>query len=484
TDMIQHEELGLLVVDSEILVAINPVDGTTTLMSMHEAPTLPGVGTGPGFWGSRGIALLDDNHVLLTSDHRKAVIKVVLRDNDGNISGDRVIVSDDLDRYVNPPKEVGKGVSFVSPRGIAAIDGRALVADWSRDAIVTVDIETGDRDLFAHAHIGEGSAFLRPELEKGDIDDRRSVAVRGELALVADMRPGEISPRDMRALIGVDLTTGDRQVISVRDPNADGDDDDSVGVGVGFRDVEGIAFEDETHALIASKGFNTGGGRLFSVDLERGHRSIVSDDDDGDPKLNQIYGILVDGNRALVTDRSLHSVTAVELHGADQGKRTILSDADSGGPAFNKPVRISEFDGIDALVVNRSGVDRRVLKVNLTTGERGYFSGDTRGEGPDFSDPVSLVFDSNANRALVLDINYLALLEINSANGDRKIISDNYDNHTPPITGNPIGAGVPMIRPVDMAFDADQNRVVVMDNGLNALISIDLGTGDRRIISK
>lgn len=85
---------------------------------------------------------------------------------------------------------------------------------------------------------------------------------------------------------------------------------------------------------------------------------------------------------------------------------------------------------------------------------------------------VSVALDERNNRALVVDWNYLALMSVDLTSGRRDVISS-----------RDRGKGEPFISPKVVDLDHRQARALVVDVGRGALMSVSLINGDRTIIS-
>ena len=129
-------------------------------------------------------------------------------------------------------------------------------------------------------------------------------------------------------------------------------------------------------------------------------------------------------NRALVTDIDLDAVVVIDLN---TGSRTILSDATTP-------------DGINPL-----------------------------------SSPRSIALDSANNRALVLeDLILDTVVAVDLVTGARTILSD---------TTTPDGNNA-LITPQSITLDVANNRALVVDSNLKAVVAIQLDTGERVIFSR
>jgi DNA-binding beta-propeller fold protein YncE len=117
-----------------------------------------------------------------------------------------------------------------------------------------------------------------------------------------------------------------------------------------------------------------------------------------------------------------------------------------------------------------------VVTVDLMTGARTILSDATT---PDTVNPFTRVFnivvDSANNRALVLDSNLPGVVAVDLASGARTIVSD---------ASGP-GAVNSFQMPVGIALDSVNERALVTDlAGFNAVIAVELTSGDRVIVSK
>ena len=86
-----------------------------------------------------------------------------------------------------------------------------------------------------------------------------------------------------------------------------------------------------------------------------------------------------------------------------------------------------------------------------------------------------IAIDASNNRALLIDSDLDALIAIDIDSGARTILSDASTG-----TGVNLSLG---INDASVALDSANNRVLVTDSGLVAVIAIDLDTGDRNILS-
>lgn len=341
------------------------------------------------------------------------------------LSGDRTVISSALS----------------SPRGIAydSDNGRALVVDLGyrgNGALVAVNLHTG-----AITTLAEG--FSWPKGVTLDKDKNR--------VLVTD--------RNDRSLTAVDLATGDKDVLS----------GPGHGSGPQLYEPAGVVLDGAAErAWIVDIHLDT----IFSVDLATGDRTVITDAGPGSgPGFAGTVDVALDKtrNRALVTDLERNALMAVDL---TNGDRINLS-----GPLRNSGgVRgvVVDTGNNRALVANKH--TNAVIAVDLVDGSQATLSGSGAGAGPQFDDPYGLAMDNANNRVLVTDAGLAALIAVDLQSGDRTIVSQGGTS--------PTGSGPDFKGPHGVVLDADGKRAFVADPdpGFEAVIKVDLGTGERTIL--
>ena len=304
-----------------------------------------------------------------------------------------------------------------------------------------------------------------------------------------------------------------------------------VGGGTPFTsDLEGgIAFDGGNNRLLVT---DDGADAIIAVNLANGDRSPVSDDADMGPPFDTIYGIALDAtnNRAFVADSGLDGVVEVDLAngnrtlisadgvrgtgvaltvprdvdidlannrvlvvgtGADAlvsvnlatGDRTIISDLNTGiGPNFNSPRGVTyDMANNRALVADAGNGAEGIVAVDLADGNRTEISGPNQGMtidlGADFDSTRGVVIDTANNRLIAVDDEITALVAIDTATGDRTLI----EPFTPPEPS--VGNGPALVNPTGIVYDAARDAVYIADDGANAIIAVDLATGDRQPVA-
>jgi hypothetical protein len=412
---------------------------------------------------------------------------------------------------------------FSNPISIAldTANDRALVLDNFFGPVLAVDLMTGVRTILSDNADGMNGGDTNP------FQQTFGIAVDGlnGRALVTD---GGLGPSAPGALVAVDLTTGDRTILSGA---ASPGPAFSIPFGIAMDNGRALVTENKANALVAvalADGARTmlsetstpdavnpfgapgaiavdgdnsralvidfGSSAVLAVAHADGARTILSDatTPDAVKPFNSLIDIAVDSanGRALVTDAvgfnpGEGAVVAVDLM---TGARTILSDAmtpDAVNPITAGPIAVDSANG-RALVTNiispppsvppdpSQGV---VIAVDLMTGARTILSDSSAGmNGGDANPlvfPIAIAVDSANDRALVLDENLQAVVTVDLMTGARTILSD----ATTPDTVNPF------TRVFNIVVDSANNRALVLDSNLPGVVAVDLASGARTIVS-
>ncbi len=116
---------------------------------------------------------------------------------------------------------------------------------------------------------------------------------------------------------------------------------------------------------------------------------------------------------------------------------------------------------------------RSLVAVDPVTGMGAELSGPFVGTGLDLIDPRDFVLDpASPNHAYVVDRTQQAVLHVDLLTGDRLIHS-----------GPAVGTGVALSRPISIDYDTAGARLLVGDAQLDALLAVDPATGNRTELS-
>ena len=302
--------------------------------------------------------------------------------------------------------------------------------------IMAVDMQTGAVEAFADL------AQFEPTnggLSKVSAADKSAGAI-SELAGSSQLESASSFARPPLDL-ALDLENN-RVFLTVRDPNAVGD----ATIGIWKYDTnteEWTAFSDDTidpasvFSNPADVKMDTANNRLLAIDfdndcvvavnLSTGLQTVLSSNTVPDSNL-ALFAEPIDSaldttnNRMLLIDRIADAVIAIDL---TTGVRTLISGQGVGtGTALSQPLSIA-YDGDNdrALVFDRSGA-RGVIAIDLATGDRSLFAGSFAGpEGHYMSDVRALAI--SGDELIGIDSIYDHAIALDLDTADRRIVTNN-----------------------------------------------------------
>jgi|GEM_PF-651303 len=382
-------------------------------------------------------------------------------------NGNRNVISDN--EIGNGGFDLNVATGIVLDSLSDASNPRALVVDSMHDAVISINLASGDRTILSQSKRGDGNIdFSFPE------------------AVVLDFETDEASPRALiidgyaGALVAVNLSNGDRTVIS-----------NSEMEGVDLLHPNALALDAVSdtanpRAIVIDRSLKA----LLAVDLHTGSRSVISDINTGLGDINfhtpnaMVLDFITDplSPRALVVDSGfgVNALIAVNL---SNGNRTVISSSlvGSGDINFSAPSSIALDNITDPanprVLITDQSINASLISVDLSNGNRTVLSDADTGTGASFTNPYSVVLDPtiapDSPRALVLDRSTDALVAVNLETGDRKVLS-----------GPGVGSGPTFLDPISITLDAARNRAFVTDASLKSIFVVDLVTGERAIFSK
>ena len=346
-------------------------------------------------------------------------------------------------------------LSLASSQGITidAATNIAYVADEALPGVYSVNLATQEYRIVSGAGVGAGDPFSA-DLEGGiDFD------IANNRILVTD--------DGADAVIAVDPTTGDRTIVSGQ----------TVGAGTALSSPFGIATDGVNNVAYV---VDTTLDGVLTVNLATGDRAVLSSDGirGAGVDITSPRDVDIDAanNRLLVVDTNVEAVVAVDL---TTGDRTIVSDVDVGmGPELPTPRGITLDSANNRALVAESGAGfEAVIAVDLTTGDRTELSGLMVGAGPTFDSTRGILVDAANSRLVVVDDQITNLVAVDLASGDRTLIEPS----SPPPPG--VGAGPALESPVGVVYDPSKEVLYVADDGPNAIVSVNLASGDRSVIA-
>lgn len=424
----------VLVLDTGLnaIVAIDLTSGVRTIVT-YEIPD--------GVLGSRGLELDSvNNRLLVGSPEYDAVITIDLNTGINSVLTDSIIP--DSNNALSHPVDIV----------LDSVNNRVLILDWKLNSLIAVDLITRIRTIISDKLIFE--AMNTAEGLKGMVLDSNQNRV---LVVAAGLD----------AIVAVDLTTGKQSTISSNlIPNELNSSSD-------FRlntPIDLALDQANSRVLVIDQYTDS----ILSVNLKTGARTLISDDPFS-IFVSLPESLVLDStlNRVLVTDEFRGEIIAVNL---STGTGTVLSSPSTPGatPSLSSPRDLTLDSTNNRILVVDSDLDA-VVAVDLTTGVHTIISDSITPNAINaWSWPSSLELDSTNNRVLVLDTELASVTAVDLIDGTRTVISD-------PI--HPDSTNV-LTDPVDIALDSINNRVLVLDAYLSdAVISVDLDSGMRTIVS-
>ena len=213
---------------------------------------------------------------------------------------------------------------------------------------------------------------------------------------------------------------------------------------------------------------------LLKIDVTTGNRTIISSDTIGTgPTLSNSQDIVINslGTIAFIADATLDAIFSVDLA---TGNRSILSDntPTGSGPSFNS-LRSLEISSDDStLFVMDYGADA-VLSVDTSSGNRTIISrASTRGDGVGIVEGTSIALSPDEQTIYINDTFKNAIFLISRSTGDRTIIAD---------SGDGIGSGFDINKPIDIATMSDENKLYYSNESSSGVFYVNLQNLNRNI---
>lgn len=499
------------------------LDLTTGIRSVVSSES---VGNGQMFEYIYNLVLDDENELLYATDGTGDAIFAIDINN-----GNRNVISDN-----SSGNGVGTGPEFNRLYGIAyhASSNVLYVADRFANAIFEVDISTGNRTILASAEVGTGPAVSSIYDLELDAENNRllfaSIDNAGLFALdLATLNRSGISINTteedkrlirplaisgissgnniyladnlMNTIYEVDLSSGDREIVTRS----------NVGDGPVFELPGQLYLSPDSETLLKA---HTGNGSILEVSLTTGDRtSLMAEELDNelnyfsdmcvDWNTNTAYILLVDSIHTLdllTKERTLYiDFNSLEFDNlflsrfiecdTDNNRLILFNGPDryflyhlGGGVLFYDAISLIGYELIEFMVL-ASGDDTIFA---VTTDDTFVYEG-VDGEGlgsivQDASFPYATLssFDVDLETGRFYTTNRRSPTE----NWESVITEWEQDGSYEIISGPGTGSGHIIIDGQNVVFDASNRRLLVDDSGLKAIVSVDIDTGDRIILSQ
>ncbi len=409
--------------------AVDLVNGTSTVAS--SSTFNQEVGTGAELFSPNGIALDEaNNRLFVYSNGIDRVLEIDIA------TGNRTEVSGDA---------VGSGPTLSNLSGIAFDSGndRLIASDQgpTANSVLSIQLATGDRTEISGFVTGSGPPLASP----------LSIAYvpADNLAFVSTRFVGP-------SIQSVDLATGDRTLIS----------ESFVGMGDKFFALTSLAYDAAARELRVLDAPNL---RVSTVDLGSGDRRVLSDSQTGSGTdfSSSVVSVITgrSTNETLVFDRTENRLIAVDN---TTGDRTVTaSDTVGSGPAFDTVVAMT-FDAGNNRALLVDSVNNSVFAIDLATGDRSTVS--DASSGTSFITPTGIVVDPAGDRAFITDQTRGTVIEVDLLSGTRADFA-NVMTDCCAATG----------RPQEIRLDGD--RLLVLEGEEEDLLAFDLATATQSLVS-
>jgi DNA-binding beta-propeller fold protein YncE len=327
---------------------------------------------------------------------------------------------------------------------------QAVIFDDRTDALMTMDLTTGERTLIADDATGMGGDIVRLE--------QLALNAAGDTVYSVDAPAVTV--------VSIDVATGDRTVIS----------GGAIGGGEALQVPIGLALDEANGKLLVG---DDGANRLFAVDLAGGQRTLLSGADalgaliGAGPVFATIEAVAFDAlnNRVLVADSGLLALMSVDLA---TGNRTIVSSNETvgAGPPLVFPVGVALGANAGEAFVADRGMGA-IVRVDLATGDRSVVSGGETGTGVPLPGLESVAAHPDGTRVFATDSTHLVPVVIDVVTRERSLV-------TPASVGTGLAPGAPE----GMALDAARGRLLIADDSLDGVLTVDLATGNRAMLGE
>jgi hypothetical protein len=335
---------------------------------------------------------------------------------------------------------------------------RILVTDNSIDALVAIDIESGDCSVVSRGgSSGRGSGNI----------------LRSPLGVTVDVTGGRafVSDTTQDAIIAINLVSGDRTTFAegsntpvvntsltrVSDLEWDTANNRLVVVDADRDAVLAVSASGEVTVLSPSESGSFGTPRGIVLHTLSGTPSALVANDGGGPEAVFIVNLMDGSRRTLVDFTNMNSNSM----GLAVDPRDVVIDT-----SVTPPRAIVIVDDKDTLVF-----------VDLATGvfmeQSQSLPPIEHGSGTRLMAPTGLALDSERGRLLISDSDLDAILTVDLSNGDREIFSDDTDGT------------VDFTFPRGLGLDLTRDRLLVIDSGgTDALFAVNIDTGSRSVLAR
>jgi hypothetical protein len=313
-----------------------------------------------------------------------------------------------------------EGVGAIRVNGVAATstDGfatyRAVVPLQQGDNKIVVTAEGKSAASLGTAEVTVQRFADEATLHRGGSDPFSIFRLFG-FVIDAEQKEAIVCDDIFDGLMRINLATGDRTLASASESSAKGM------VGKGYNDISqprDVTIDTPGHALIVD------GPTLVGIDLRSGDRTLLSGQGTGtgpDAMLFGGVGYDAAGKRAIAMDYQGNALFAID---PANGTRSVLSSTTVGtGVGFNSFGGI-ELDMAHGRALTTRPYANPIIAIDLKNGNRSVLSGDGAGTGPALQEPTALAVAPSLGLVLAWDKTAKHLVGVELATGNRRIVAD------------------------------------------------------------
>jgi len=214
--------------------------------------------------------------------------------------------------------------------------------------------------------------------------------------------------------------------------------------------------------------------RILSIDLATGDKTNLIDQEQASEVIfSYIKDIVAYSDKLWLLDEDTKRIIEID---SNSGSRSILSGAnDSNGTPFKYFNQIVIDTLNERLLVSDTELNV-IFSVDIDTGKRELFISNRHGNGPSMPKPKSLKH-AGSETVLIIDSTLEALVSINLATGNRHILSTAGSEKI-----KEVGVGPRIKDPIGIELNTDFNKAWISMREQASLLEVDLITGDRSLI--
>jgi sugar lactone lactonase YvrE len=370
----------------------------------------------------------------------------------------RGIVSLDLEsleRNIVSSASVGTGTFFSSPGPIEvnSDETKAYVLDSGLTAFIEVDLASGNRSMLSFpGFVGSGNSYN---------SGVESIYLTEDDSLIYYVE------RSANRVSVLDVSTGNNSVVS----------NGLKGTGTNFDNPYTIMVDaTETKAYVLNS--DVGGNDFFlEVDFETGNRTVLSSDavGTGDSIDGAFESVLFNSGSSILVHSLNRALYEVSISTGDRTEKVDFKTV-SGSRIRN----ILTVSNDEQFSYSTHFGSTEVIKTNLLTGSRSVVTSNVIGSGTTIMNINAMktnsdgsVFYASDSGSSILNSTNTNILRIDSSTGNRTVVAS-----------SGVGSGPNFNFPRGIVLTSDDSKAYFVDGNLNALFELNVSTGARTIVSQ